>query len=192
MTGAPSLRAWRILDGAIHEVALRAHRRRWRRDPGVAPDGRSGPADLARSAHRARSGRRRPGRRRRSRLERDGDLLDAIVSPPPLLRAALVGGSAALGVVLLGRSLGRLAEAGRDDVPALVRAVRLAFLAVAAFAATAGWALAHPLPLDRRGGHRRHRRHRDVVPAPRRRCPDAPRGRRLTLAPSRNGWFEHP
>ena len=49
--------------------------------------------------------------------------------------------------ILLGRSLGRLAEAGRDDVPALVRAVRLAFLAVAAFAAAAGWALAHPLPL---------------------------------------------
>ena len=29
----------------------------------------------------------------------------------------------------------------------MVRAVRLAFLAVAAFAAAAGWALAHPLPL---------------------------------------------
>lgn len=29
----------------------------------------------------------------------------------------------------------------------LIRAVRLAFLAVAAFAAAAGWALAHPLPL---------------------------------------------
>ncbi len=77
----------------------------------------------------------------------DGSVLDAIVSPPALIRAALVGGCAALGVILLGRSLGRLAEAGRDDVPALVRAVRLAFLAVAAFAAAAGWALAHPLPL---------------------------------------------
>ena len=74
-------------------------------------------------------------------------VLDAMVSPPPLIRAALVGGSVAVGIVLLGRSLGRLAEAGRDDVPALVRAVRLAFLAVAAFAAAAGWALAHPLPL---------------------------------------------
>jgi hypothetical protein len=74
-------------------------------------------------------------------------LLDALVTPPPLIRAALVGGSVAVGIVLLGRSLGRLAEAGRDDVPGLVRAVRLAFLAVAAFAAAAGWALAHPLPL---------------------------------------------
>jgi hypothetical protein len=29
----------------------------------------------------------------------------------------------------------------------MVRGVRLAFLALAAFAAAAGWALAHPLPL---------------------------------------------
>jgi hypothetical protein len=32
-------------------------------------------------------------------------------------------------------------------VPALIRGVRLAFLAVAAFAAAAGWGLGHPLPL---------------------------------------------
>jgi len=74
-------------------------------------------------------------------------LLDAIVAPPPLVRAALVGGSVAVAVVLLTRSVGRLAEAGTDDVPGIIRAVRLAFLAVAAFAAAAGWALAHPLPL---------------------------------------------
>ena len=36
---------------------------------------------------------------------------------------------------------------GEPDVRGLIRAVRLAFLAVAAFAAAAGWALAHPLPL---------------------------------------------
>jgi hypothetical protein len=74
-------------------------------------------------------------------------LLDTLVTPPPLLRAALVGGSVTLGIVLLGRSVGRLAEAGEHDVPALIRAVRLAFLAVAALAAAAGWALGHPLPL---------------------------------------------
>jgi hypothetical protein len=74
-------------------------------------------------------------------------VLDALVTPPPVLRAALVGGSVALGIVLLGRSVGRLAEGGEDDVPGLIRAVRLAFLAVAAFAAAAGWAIAHPLPL---------------------------------------------
>jgi hypothetical protein len=73
--------------------------------------------------------------------------LDAVVTPPPLIRATLVGLSAALGVALLVRAVTRMAEAGADDVPTLIRAVRLAFLAVAAFAAGAGWALAHPLPL---------------------------------------------
>ena len=47
----------------------------------------------------------------------NGASLDTLVTPPPLLRAALVGGSVALGVVLLGRSVGRLAEAGEHDVP---------------------------------------------------------------------------
>ncbi len=74
-------------------------------------------------------------------------LLDVLVTPPPLLRAGLVGGSVALGVVLLARSIGRLGESSERDVPALIRAVRLAFLAVAAFAAAAGWAIGHPLPL---------------------------------------------
>ena len=73
--------------------------------------------------------------------------LDAVVSPPPLIRAALVGAAVAIGVALLVRSIGRMSSAGQHDVPGLIRAVRLAFLAVAAFAAAAGWALAHPLPL---------------------------------------------
>jgi hypothetical protein len=73
--------------------------------------------------------------------------LGAIVTPPPIVRAALVGGCVAVGVVLLLRSSARMADAGTDDVPGLVRAVRLAFLAIAAFAAAAGWALANPLPL---------------------------------------------
>jgi hypothetical protein len=77
----------------------------------------------------------------------DGDALASLAEPPDLVRAALVGGSVALGLVLLTRSVARLAEAGTDDVPGLIRAVRLAFLAVAAFAAAAGWALGHPLPL---------------------------------------------
>ena len=73
--------------------------------------------------------------------------LEALVTPPPIARAALVGASVTLAVLLLSRSLGRMAEAGHDDVPGLIRAVRLAFLAVAAFATAAGWALGHPLPL---------------------------------------------
>jgi hypothetical protein len=77
----------------------------------------------------------------------NGALLDAVVAPPPIVRAALVGGAVALGALLLARSVGRMSEAGTQDVPGLIRAVRLAFLAVAAFAAAAGWALGHPVPL---------------------------------------------
>jgi hypothetical protein len=72
--------------------------------------------------------------------------LDAIVHPPAIVRAGLVGGSVAVAVVLLSRGLARLA-AGTDDVPSLVRGVRLVFLAVAALAAGAGWALGEALPL---------------------------------------------
>ena len=77
----------------------------------------------------------------------NGAWLDAIVAPPPIVRAALVAGAVVLGGLLLARSVGRMSEAGTQDVPGLIRAVRLAFLAVAAFAAAAGWALGHPLPL---------------------------------------------
>ncbi len=72
---------------------------------------------------------------------------DAIVRPGPLIQAALVGVSVVLGGALLSRAISRMASSGTDDVPGLIRAVRLAFLAVAAFAAAAGWALGHPLPL---------------------------------------------
>ncbi|MEA2619694.1 MAG: hypothetical protein QOC97_467 [Chloroflexota bacterium] len=75
-----------------------------------------------------------------------GNALDSIVHPPALIRAALVGGSAAIAVVWLARGLVRLA-AGTDDVPSLIRGVRLVFLAVAAAAAGAGWALGDALPL---------------------------------------------
>lgn len=68
----------------------------------------------------------------------DANLLDPIVHPPPSIRAALVGGSVAVAVILLSRGLARLAG-GTDDVPGLVRGVRLVFLAIAALAAAAGW-----------------------------------------------------
>jgi len=78
--------------------------------------------------------------------------LDAIVSPQPIVRAFLVGLGVAAGVMLLTRAIARMgasgdALGGEPDVPGLIRGVRLAFLAVAALAAAAGWALAHPLPL---------------------------------------------
>ena len=71
---------------------------------------------------------------------------DAVIHPPPVVRAGLVGGSVAIGLILLTRALTRISEASAD-VRGLIRAVRLVFLAVAAFAAAAGWALGHPLPL---------------------------------------------
>jgi hypothetical protein len=84
--------------------------------------------------------------------------VEGIVTPSPLVRAALVGGSVALGVALLLSALTRLAgseeaippPAGYEserDVAGMIRAVRLVFLAVAAFAAAAGWLIGHPLPL---------------------------------------------
>jgi hypothetical protein len=73
--------------------------------------------------------------------------LDALVTPAPLVRAALVGVSVVLGMVLLAGSVERMAASGTDDVPGLIRGVRLSFLGVAAVAAAAGWMLGHPLPL---------------------------------------------
>ncbi len=73
-------------------------------------------------------------------------LLDAVVHPPAIIRAALVGASVAIAVLLLLRAFDRL-SAGATDVPGLIRGVRLVFLAIAALSAAAGWALGHPLPL---------------------------------------------
>ena len=73
--------------------------------------------------------------------------LDVIVAPPLVIRTVLVGGSVALGALLLAQSATRMSAAGMTDVRGLIRAVRLAFLAVAAWAAAAGWLVAHPLPL---------------------------------------------
>jgi hypothetical protein len=75
-----------------------------------------------------------------------GGAFEALVRPPPLIRAALVGGSAVVALVLLSRGLARLAG-GTTDVPGLVRGVRLIFLALAAAAAGAGWILGDGLPL---------------------------------------------
>ena len=84
--------------------------------------------------------------------------LSAIVTPPPYIRAALVGLSVAIGFVLLLGAMNRLAGDEDDigqartggtprNIGALIRGVRFVFLAVAAFAAGSGWLLGHPLPL---------------------------------------------
>jgi len=80
-----------------------------------------------------------------------GPLLDAVVAPPLIVRAALVGASAVVALALLGRAVTALAggEAPKRerDMPTMIRGVRLAFLAVAAAAASAGWFVGHPLLL---------------------------------------------
>ncbi len=95
-------------------------------------------------------------------------LLRTIASPAPLVRAALAGGAIFVGGWLLLSAVRRIdgsmtrdtasdGQIVRDDAAggqisdadlgALVRGVRLVFLAAAAFTAAAGWILSEPLPL---------------------------------------------
>jgi len=85
-------------------------------------------------------------------------LLDLVARPPAILRAVLAGGSIVLGGRLLLLALRRIdasmrREAGTAsrvsdaDLGAMVRGVRLVFLAAASFAAASGWILGEPLPL---------------------------------------------
>ena len=84
----------------------------------------------------------------------NGAFLDALATPPPVIRAALVAAAVVLGLWLLTRAMQRLADSrgpgggemsGRD-LTGLIRGVRLVFLAVAAFSAAGGWLVGHPLP----------------------------------------------
>jgi hypothetical protein len=86
----------------------------------------------------------------------DSRLVAALVSPPPIIRAMLVGAAVLVGLWLLRSSIERL-QGSRDrrraavrdepDVAGMVRGIRLTFLAVAALAAAFGWLIGHPLPL---------------------------------------------
>jgi hypothetical protein len=73
------------------------------------------------------------------------DLLAAILEPPLPARVLLGAAATVFGVWLLLRSVARVGD-GRG-ARSLIRAVRLAFLAVAAFAAAAGWFLGSPVPI---------------------------------------------
>ncbi len=70
---------------------------------------------------------------------------EAVVAPPLPFRLLLAAAAVLVGVALLLRAVDRLGES--EDPAVLVRGVRLVFLAIAAFAASAGWAAAHPLPI---------------------------------------------
>ncbi len=81
-------------------------------------------------------------------------LLTEIATPPPAVRAFLVGLTVVAALWCLAEAVRRL-EAGRDvppgalqgrDLVQLVRGVRYVFLAVAAMSAAAGWLVGHPLP----------------------------------------------
>jgi hypothetical protein len=86
------------------------------------------------------------------------NLVDAIASPPPIVRAALGGAAIVVGGRLLlsavrridtsmDREAGPASRISDADLGAMVRGVRLVFLAAAFFTAAAGWILADPLPL---------------------------------------------
>ena len=81
----------------------------------------------------------------------DARVVDAVVTPPALIRAVLVGLAIVGGVALLAAGLRRIgaeatAPSGQPHVPTMVRGVRLVFLGVALFAASVGWVAGHPLP----------------------------------------------
>lgn len=83
-----------------------------------------------------------------------GDLLARIAEPPPLIRAGLIGTAVVVGAALLRASISRFQAAGaapghlaEANPVTVLRGIRLAFLALAAFAAALGWLLADPVPL---------------------------------------------
>ncbi len=92
-----------------------------------------------------------------------GSFANAVLSPAPLVRVMLAAAAFLLGFAWLAQALGRLSapppagQGGPDPEPAsrpgtphpavLIRAVRLVFLAVAAFAAAFGWLVGQAVPV---------------------------------------------
>lgn len=84
----------------------------------------------------------------------NGEILDAIATPPALVRAALVGASVVVALVCIVRAVRRIeasrhlapGDLGTRDLAGLIRGVRYVFLAVAALSAASGWLLGHALP----------------------------------------------
>jgi hypothetical protein len=85
-------------------------------------------------------------------------ILQLVAQPPPIVRAVLAGGAIVVGGRLLlsatrridasmRREAGPATRISDADLGAMVRGVRLVFLAAAAFTAAAGWILGEPLPL---------------------------------------------
>lgn len=75
-----------------------------------------------------------------------GDLLARLLEPPTWAGVALAVAAALVGLVLLSRAAQRLTTSANEPRQ-LIRGVRLVFLAVAAFAAAAGWLLGSAMPV---------------------------------------------
>jgi hypothetical protein len=74
------------------------------------------------------------------------DLIAAVFEPPPAARLLLALAAVMLGVVAILRAADRM-RTSDGDARALIRSVRLIFLAVAAFAAAGGWIVGTPVPI---------------------------------------------
>jgi hypothetical protein len=74
------------------------------------------------------------------------DVLGRFLEPPIWAAVPLAIAASLIGLVLVARSTGMLRSAGGDP-RGLIRGVRLLFLAVAAFAAAAGWLLGSAMPV---------------------------------------------
>lgn len=75
-----------------------------------------------------------------------GDLLGRVLEPPFWAAIPLAIAAALVGLVLTVRAAERLGSSAGDP-RTLIRGVRLVFLAVAAFAAAAGWLLGSAMPV---------------------------------------------
>ncbi|CAN5611191.1 hypothetical protein BH20CHL6_BH20CHL6_19220 [soil metagenome] len=75
----------------------------------------------------------------------DQALQTLLIGPPSFVRFLLGTSAALIGVVLVLRAAERLS--GAPAPTQLVRGVRTVFLAVAAFAAAAGWFIGSPVPI---------------------------------------------
>ncbi len=75
-----------------------------------------------------------------------GDLLGRVLEPPFWAALPLAIAAALVGFVLAARAAERLGSSAGDP-RALIRGVRLVFLAVAALAAAAGWLLGSAMPV---------------------------------------------
>lgn len=73
------------------------------------------------------------------------DLLDEVLAPPRPVGWMLGLAAGLTGIWLLLRGADRVGSAAQPAE--LIRAIRIAFLAVAAFAASAGWFLGSPVPI---------------------------------------------